>query len=78
MQLLQSQAEEAAAARDAAALERDALAAQLDAAAAEATAAQRSLRQQLDAVWQDAANKSARVDDLERLLQVRLLSARFA
>lgn len=77
VKLLQSQAEDVArtrdalaADRDALAAERDALAGRLEAATAEAAAAQRDLRRQLDAAWQDAANKAARVADLELLLQV--------
>ena len=80
VKLLQSQAEEVAHSRDALAAERSALAAERDAlterlelAAAEAAAAQEELRRQLDAAWQDAANKAARAADLELLLQVSIL-----
>lgn len=88
VKLLQSQAEEAAQARDALAGERDDIAADRNALAARleaAAAAQQSLRRQLDTAWQDAANKAARAADLECLLQVQncsvlhiLYSARIA
>ena len=73
VKLLQSQAEEVAHSRDALAAERDALAERLELAAAEAAAAQKELRRQLDAAWQDAANKAARAADLELLLRVCIL-----
>ena len=70
VRLLQSQAEEAAAARDVGLAARDAVSAQAQAAADDAAALLRTLRQQLDDARAAAAADAARTAELEKRLQV--------
>lgn len=75
--LLQSQAEEAAAARDAAVATCNTATQRAEAAAADATALLRTLRQQLDDARGHAAADAQRTAELEHKLQVAFSSNSF-